>query len=607
MAIVRALSPPDYFITFTCNPAWPEITCELFPHQTAADRPDLTDRVFHIKLKQLLKDITEFGIFGTAIGKIHVIEFQKRGLPHVHLLLIVSSEHKPQVPADYDTYISAEIPDHTTHPAAYTAVTTSMFHGPCGSSYPSTPCMVNGACSKGYPKPFQDCTTINPSGFVHHRRHNNNIVFVRNGFTFDNRWIVPHNLYLSAKYCAHINVECCSSSIAIKYLFKYVYKGHDRATTILTESSHGISKNNLQDGNLQEHGHDEIQEFIDGRYVSASEAGWRIYGFPIHKAEPSVIRLHLHLPGLFMHTFKDDELLTVVEERAREERTSLTAFFDFNNTYQTTYPPLPPLPPTLYHDFPCTHVYHKRNNEWTIRQRGSAIGRMFFVDPTAGELFYLRTLLTVVPNPTSFSFLRTVDGIVHLTFKDACIALGLLQDDDEWVVCLHEAEQYQSAHQLRSLFAKILAFCQPTNPSDLWLQFRHSLSDDCEPREERNALYDENMLEDMTHQRANCALLLIQDLLHELGKKISDYMDMPQPTVPVDEPAINQLIADELSYDLPSKEELAAMEQSLNCKQAAAYTAIMHAYNSNATAAFFIDGPAGVYSLLSFVYHLFMT
>ncbi|KAG0088380.1 hypothetical protein BGZ92_006257 [Podila epicladia] len=68
---------------------------------------------------------------------------------------------------------------------------------------------------------------------------------------------------------------------------------------------------------------------------------------------------------------------------------------------------------------------------------------------------------------------------------------------------------------------------------------------------------------------------------------------MPQPTLPVDQPAINQLIADELSYDLPSEDELAAMEQSLNCKQAVAYTAVMHAYNSNATAAFFIDGPAG--------------
>ncbi|OAQ23712.1 hypothetical protein K457DRAFT_1881241 [Linnemannia elongata AG-77] len=65
MAIVRAYSSnPDYFITFTCNPKWPEITSELFPHQTAVDRPDLTVRVFHIKLQELLDGLlnkTELG------------------------------------------------------------------------------------------------------------------------------------------------------------------------------------------------------------------------------------------------------------------------------------------------------------------------------------------------------------------------------------------------------------------------------------------------------------------------------------------------------------------------------------------------------------------
>src|SRR5690349_360323 len=58
MSIVRAYSSnPDYFITFTCNPKWPEITSELFSHQTAVDRPDLTARVFHIKLQELLDDL----------------------------------------------------------------------------------------------------------------------------------------------------------------------------------------------------------------------------------------------------------------------------------------------------------------------------------------------------------------------------------------------------------------------------------------------------------------------------------------------------------------------------------------------------------------------
>jgi hypothetical protein len=50
------------------------------------------------------------------------------------------------------------------------------------------------------------------------------------GIELDNRWVVLHNVYLSTKYDAHINVEVCNNICVVKYLFKYVYKGHDRAT-----------------------------------------------------------------------------------------------------------------------------------------------------------------------------------------------------------------------------------------------------------------------------------------------------------------------------------------------------------------------------------------
>ena len=49
--IVAKLSKPDLFLTFTCNPKWPEIVANLLPGQTASDRPDLVARVFKLKLK----------------------------------------------------------------------------------------------------------------------------------------------------------------------------------------------------------------------------------------------------------------------------------------------------------------------------------------------------------------------------------------------------------------------------------------------------------------------------------------------------------------------------------------------------------------------------
>ena len=56
MSIVRRFRKPDYFITITYNPAWPEIKNELLFGQSAADRSDLCSRVFRLKFKELIKD-----------------------------------------------------------------------------------------------------------------------------------------------------------------------------------------------------------------------------------------------------------------------------------------------------------------------------------------------------------------------------------------------------------------------------------------------------------------------------------------------------------------------------------------------------------------------
>ena len=93
MAIVCALGKPDLFITFTCNPKWLEIQSLLPMNLSQHDLTVATCRVFHIKLASLMEDLLGIdnkpGIFGRVIGKIHVIEYQERGLPHAHILLIL--------------------------------------------------------------------------------------------------------------------------------------------------------------------------------------------------------------------------------------------------------------------------------------------------------------------------------------------------------------------------------------------------------------------------------------------------------------------------------------------------------------------------------------
>jgi hypothetical protein len=99
-----------FFVTFTCNPKWKEITDTLLSGQTANDWPELVTRVFNLKLDALLKDIKN-GVLGNVIAKIWVIEFQKRGLPDTHILLILDEALKLRTVEDYNSMVSAEIPN----------------------------------------------------------------------------------------------------------------------------------------------------------------------------------------------------------------------------------------------------------------------------------------------------------------------------------------------------------------------------------------------------------------------------------------------------------------------------------------------------------------
>ena len=184
-----------------------------------------------------MDDLTKKHVLGKVIAHFKVIEFQKRGLPHAHILLVLDPSCKPENPRDYDKIVSAQIPDPEFHPAAHETVTRMMMHGPCGETFPQAPCMVNGRCSKRYPHEFVEETTEAPSGKypIYKRPNNGRIHRVSTFVALDNRWVVPHNVPLCTKYNAHINVEICSSVHAVKYLYKYVFKGHDRALMTLRQ------------------------------------------------------------------------------------------------------------------------------------------------------------------------------------------------------------------------------------------------------------------------------------------------------------------------------------------------------------------------------------
>jgi hypothetical protein len=103
---------------------------------------------------------------------------------------------------------------------------------------------------------------------------------------------------------------------------------------------------------------------------------------------------------------------------------------------------------------------------------------MHAVHPTAGEWFYHRMLLTIVKGATDWRDLHTFNEVEYPTYKDACLAQGLLKDDCEWHQCLVEAGEPQSGHQLCLLFSIILRLYQPTRPEKLWQDYRDQICDD---------------------------------------------------------------------------------------------------------------------------------
>jgi len=368
--------------------------------------------------------------------------------------------------------ISAELPDRDQEPELWDVVTKCMLHGPCGAFNDAAPCMIDGKCSKRYPKEFASISRDTAGGYPTYRRRDNGRTFTRNGKVLDNRWVVPYNPALCKKYNCHINVEYCASVAAIKYLHKYIYKGYDRAQVQFVPA--GGQAQGAQVAGQAEAGQDEIKSYLDGRYVSSIEAAWRLLEFPMHDTAPAVYRLGVHLQDEQTVTYPEDAELEQVLEQQRAD-TNLQAWFKYNANHTDAHG-------ILFGDMPATHSFDKQAGVWSRRVRHMklpTVGRMYFVMPTAGERYYLRLLLNHVRGASSYAALKTVNGRVHETFQAAASALGLLPDDMEvWRRTIREATHFSMPSQLRQLFANLLLYSQPEQPRALWDEFARHMSED---------------------------------------------------------------------------------------------------------------------------------
>nr|KAJ0211581.1 hypothetical protein LSAT_V11C400224370 [Lactuca sativa] len=223
MSLCKWFGYPDFFITFTCNPKWPEI--KRFLKDTSLqpeDRPDILCR---------LKGESNF----------------RQSLPHSHICLFMHSDNKLSTVELIDSIISAEIPDRIEDPELYSLVNEFMIYGPCGAENMNCPCMMDKKCSKNFPKQFYNHSSVGQNGFPLYRRRNDGHFVEKSSVRLDNRNVVPYNKYLLKRYQKHINIEWCNQGSSIKYLFKYINKGPDRATVVVVPTNNECENNDVVD------------------------------------------------------------------------------------------------------------------------------------------------------------------------------------------------------------------------------------------------------------------------------------------------------------------------------------------------------------------------
>ncbi|XP_074352823.1 uncharacterized protein LOC141691974 [Apium graveolens] len=550
LAVCRHIGHPDIFFTMTMNPLWDEVIkmMKLLPHCQPQNSPDVMARVFRLKLDQLIDDIKKENYFGTCLGVMYIVEFQKRGLPHVHMLIWLDAASKLNLQANVDKFISAKIPDPEIDHVGYAAVNTFMVHGPCGKEFPKSPYMKQHKCTRHFPKKYCNSKTFDQSGFPIYKRRQTNIIVSKGKANLDNQWVVPYNHDLLVKYQCHINVEICAHARSLKYLFKYCLKGHDRAIV-------------------------EIR------------AAYHIFGFNIHYRSLIVQRLSFHLDGNKYCTYRANEALPKVAERERVKLTQLEAFFLLNasDSNANKY---------LYDEIPQHYVWNDADHIWNPRKRGTKISRLSYTHHSAGELWFLRLLLTKVRGPTSFESLRTVNGHIFETFQGACKELGMLDDDNEWHQVLSQCSESGFPPQIRQLFVHIMVNCKVSDLRDLWEKHWTYMVDDILLKQQKLTGNRHLMLNEK--QQQYYALAEIHTLLKTIGKSLKDFIQMPQPPNSYLDCNVNNLIIEETSYKIAEmKKEFQHLFSTYNKEQLEVYSAVMKSVEKNERGVFFVYGSGG--------------
>ncbi|KAF7808055.1 uncharacterized protein G2W53_040216 [Senna tora] len=292
-----------------------------------------------------------------------------------------------------------------------------------------------------------------------------------------------------------------------------------------------------------------------------------------------------HLPDQHGVVFGDHDSIDSVVFNATVKQTKFLAWFEANKRY-------PKAKSLTYAQFPSQFVYKTDCRQWFERKLGRSIGRLYYVAPGSGELHYLRLLLTFTKGPTCYEDIRTINGFVYPTFKDACYVMGLLDDDKEYTEGIVEGSKWSSGFYLQKLFLTLLIHNIIARPSYVWENTWMHLSDDILLKKRHRTGNPDLHLDD-EHVK-NIALADIENILKLNGRSLANFTPMTMPNKALMRNLGNLLINEELNYDRNMlKLENDILLSSLTSEQKNIYDTIMTAVNDAKPGIFFLNGFGG--------------
>lgn len=373
----------------------------------------------------------------------------------------------------------------------------------------------------------------------------------------------------------------------------------------------------------------EIDNYQNFRSIGSAEGCWRMFAFGMYSRYPSIVRLPCHLPRMQPTYFVDG-----AEENAVNQgppATPLTAWFEIIRRDLEARTPILVNGSTKFPGWSAkfpdfAERYKLEKKRWVARatghrSNGDVIGRVYNVHPSTGDNFYLRILLHHVPaaelglvgcTPSSQLTHETIeadrftsnaflyyDGVRHETYKAACTARNLLQNDSEWKKALEDASCTSMPRQFRALFAYILLFNEPQQPVALYTEFAPLMGDDFvhQFRASGVAFSDETI--------EQCVRLDIEQRIQAFGRSLDEFgLEMSEEVrrmgVEAVQAAAHSSEPKEIRDETVPLDERNAMGVSgasrfaqLKRSQQAAASAIVDSARSGSGRCFFLDSPGG--------------